>query len=733
MNRLLNRLTNLVLLSLSTLSLVYLISDSFSCRTESSLLFWLLAACLLLWVAASFPKGLWYGMPLSAILLYGAYRYYDADPIVELSDLLDRVTGAFYTHVSNPGAVYPYADAAESHSLILLFLGFLLAAFCITALNSKEARLSLSLLGSLPLVAACVIVNGKIPALCAAGMLLFWFLLAVTGNGFHPDGSAGRSLLCCLLPVALLLGGILMLNRPEDYVYTEHDLELSRRFDRLGHYFDLFMGGPSSSASLSDPDQPADTSGPRSHFKSTWDGEDDSMELTQDYDFDHTDLPVLRVKSETTGRLYLRTRSFGDYTGKGWRPAEELSSGSSLPFSAFAASTAAETTRRQLEVHTLADLDELCLPYYSAISSGSDAFVSSDGQESYLISYNEYTGNIMALRLPQESRGAEEAYRVHAHSVYTRLPDNTREAALQICRNAGFDANDPEVVKAVARYVQKYAVYDLQTEPYPSDDYAIYFLTEAHRGYCIHYATAAAVLYRALGIPARVTEGFMVETRADRSIDVLAGNAHAWVEIYVDGTGWIPVEVTEQAGYATQEPEPTPEPTPESTPEPSPEPSENPDGEDGPGASVESPSPDPTQDPASSPEPSPTQQEAPRSELRKSVTIPWSSLLILLLLLLLLPFWYWALRAYRTTQIRNPDGHRAAVACWKYAKRVSAYGPEIPEVIVQTAEKAAFSPHMIHREEMDRCRSALREMIEELYPKLTKLQKFRFRFLSGLK
>ena len=45
---------------------------------------------------------------------------------------------------------------------------------------------------------------------------------------------------------------------------------------------------------------------------------------------------------------------------------------------------------------------------------------------------------------------------------------------------------------------------------------AIYFLTESHRGYCIHYASAAAVLYRALGIPARVCEGFMADTRAGR-------------------------------------------------------------------------------------------------------------------------------------------------------------------------------------------------------------------------
>lgn len=727
MNRLLNRLSNLFLLCLATLSLIYLIANSFQCYTDPSLLFWLLAACALLWVAGSFPKGFWLGMPLSAVLLYGAYRFYAADPVLQLSDLMDRVTGAFYTHVTHPGAVYPYADGAESHSLVLLFLGFLLAAYGITALTSKNARISLSILGTVPIVAACVVVNGKIPALWAAGMLLFWFLLAVTGNGFHLDGSVGRSLLCCLLPVSLLLGGILTFNRPENYVYTDHDLELSRRFDRLGQYFDLLMGGNGSTASISDPEQPAETSGPRSRFQSAWDGEDNSMSLTQDYDFDHAELPVLRVKSETTGKLYLRSRSFGDYAGTGWLPAEELSSGSSLPFAAFAAAASAEGTHRQLEVQTLADLDSLCLPYYSAVSSGSDAFVSSDGQESYLVSYTEYTGSTMALRLPQEARGAEEAYRSHAHTAYTRLPDSTREAALRLCRDAGLDAGRLDVILAVARFVQEKAIYDLQTGPYPSDDYAIYFLTESHRGYCIHYATAAAVLYRALGIPARVCEGFMFDTRAGRYTDVLAGNSHAWVEVYFDGIGWIPVEVTEQAGFATQEPEPTPEPSPVATPEPSDAPSAQDESGGSSGTATPTPAPD------SSPEPSPSVSSEDQEQIRQTVSIPWSAVLILLSLLLLLPIWYWILRAYRTTQIRNPDGRRAAVACWRYARSVSAFGPEIPEVIVKTAEKAVFSPHMIHREELQLCRDQLRQMIEAVYPSLSLLQKIRFRFLRGLK
>ncbi len=719
MNRLLNRLANLILLTLGVICLIVMVADSFSCVYRPSLLLWIAVSCILFWIAASFPRGLWIGLPLSAALVFAFYRFSPGDPLAELNDLLDHISGAFYTHVVNPGAAYPYVSANVSHDFVLFVLGFLFSAYGIAALTSKKGRVTLALLGSVPIAAACVIVNGSLPALPAAGLILYWFLVAATGNGYRTDGSLGRSFFCALIPVGLLVGLMLYICRPENYVYTEHDLEISRRFDRLNHYFDLLMGGNGAKGAASDPDHPSVTNAPRSHFQITWDGNDDNMELTEEYDFDHADQPVLRVKAERSGQIYLRTRSFGDYTGTGWGQAEELNAGSSLPFAAFSADASADGIQRSLEVRTLMDLDDLCLPYYSAVSSGSDAYVSNGGQDSYLITYTEYFGDVSGLRIPAEAQGAEQSYRSHAHSVYTRLPESTRQRALEICQAAGLQPGDPELVEQVAAYICTNANYDLETEPYPSDDYAIYFLTEAHRGYCIHYATAAAVLYRALDIPARVTEGFLTEVRAGRSTDVLAGSAHAWVEIYRDGVGWIPVEVTKQPGYITEEPSPAPEsPEPSGAPPETPEPSGG--GGGGGGGTEPSPSPEPT-------------PEVNVPDRGSSFKFPWELLLSPLVLLLLLPLWYWLLRAYWTTQIRNQDGRRAAIAFYRYAEKVSGFGSEIPEIIVQTAERSAFSPHLIRREELDQCRTELENMINALYPGLTKVQKFRFRILRGLK
>ena len=135
-------------------------------------------------------------------------------------------------------------------------------------------------------------------------------------------------------------------------------------------------------------------------------------------------------------------------------------------------------------------------------------------------------------------------------------------------------------VSDIAAFVQQTGQYDTEVETYPGDDYALCFLTEMQRGYCVHFATAAAALYRAAGIPARVTEGFLVHSIAGRMMDVKGSDAHAWVEIYQDGLGWIPVEVTGQSGLKAdpdgEEPAEVQKVEAETTSSPSPS-EENPD------------------------------------------------------------------------------------------------------------------------------------------------------------
>ena len=74
------------------------------------------------------------------------------------------------------------------------------------------------------------------------------------------------------------------------------------------------------------------------------------------------------------------------------------------------------------------------------------------------------------------------------------------------------------------------------------------FVTETKAGYCQQYAGAMAVMLRMLGIPARVAVGFTSGTFEDGKWVVTDHDAHAWVEVWFAGQGWVPFDPTPGRG-----------------------------------------------------------------------------------------------------------------------------------------------------------------------------------------
>ena len=79
------------------------------------------------------------------------------------------------------------------------------------------------------------------------------------------------------------------------------------------------------------------------------------------------------------------------------------------------------------------------------------------------------------------------------------------------------------------------------------------FLINTKEGYCVQFASAVTLILRELGIPARYVEGYIADEieRVSRDDFVYGGyvrdyNAHAWVEVWYDGVGWIQYETTPQ-------------------------------------------------------------------------------------------------------------------------------------------------------------------------------------------
>ena len=89
--------------------------------------------------------------------------------------------------------------------------------------------------------------------------------------------------------------------------------------------------------------------------------------------------------------------------------------------------------------------------------------------------------------------------------------------------------------------------YD-ETPPKAKKAPLVAFVTRTKAGYCQHFAGAMAAMLRMLGIPARVAVGFTSGTNDDGTWIVTDHDAHAWVEVWFAGLGWIPFDPTPGRG-----------------------------------------------------------------------------------------------------------------------------------------------------------------------------------------
>ena len=77
---------------------------------------------------------------------------------------------------------------------------------------------------------------------------------------------------------------------------------------------------------------------------------------------------------------------------------------------------------------------------------------------------------------------------------------------------------------------------------------------EVKSGYCVHFASAMALMARSLGIPSRVAEGYLPGTNSGGTASnpgvytVTSDDLHAWPELYFAGVGWVPFEPTVSRG-----------------------------------------------------------------------------------------------------------------------------------------------------------------------------------------
>jgi len=135
---------------------------------------------------------------------------------------------------------------------------------------------------------------------------------------------------------------------------------------------------------------------------------------------------------------------------------------------------------------------------------------------------------------------------------WVALPNFAPEVATLALEAAGTGDTDAERVLAVEGWLRSHGHYsDLPPPADPSDPRSPIerFLLGELSGHCEYFASAMVVLTRAIGIPARVVNGFAGgrENRFGAFVEVTGSDAHAWVEVHYARAGWVPYDPTPPA------------------------------------------------------------------------------------------------------------------------------------------------------------------------------------------
>lgn len=154
---------------------------------------------------------------------------------------------------------------------------------------------------------------------------------------------------------------------------------------------------------------------------------------------------------------------------------------------------------------------------------------------------------------------------------YTYMPSGDKFKSITALAHRVTDSAQTPVDKVIAirnyflsknengEHLYKYT--DNPGEPdIPNASKLLYFLNENHKGYCAYYAGATLFMLRSIGIPSRIAVGFLTEDRSDKNKGwywYYANQAHAWIQVYFPGFGWLDFDTT--VGNSDAENRPTPQ------------------------------------------------------------------------------------------------------------------------------------------------------------------------------
>lgn len=291
----------------------------------------------------------------------------------------------------------------------------------------------------------------------------------------------------------------------------------------------------------------------------------------------------LEAMEKPTESIYLRGFSGGDYEDGEWKEADDdaliqnvvetlhwqewLDMVRNMYYSMYFVLNMELSKRVDPDIHFLSvrsveeDIHTFYMPYYSRWSRWKENSREGD-KAGYDFEYYQQEDVSVDWEKQQEYlteaagwyQELQAEYQKEIQEAYTHVPRQ------DIPRLDRLVAENPlveldEITSFILTTLAEHAVYTLTPGRIPVNRETVeYFLFESGEGYCQHFASAAVLMYRMYGVPARYAAGYLVDremfTRqgdGSWSAQVTDESAHAWVEIFLEDYGWTPVEVTPSA------------------------------------------------------------------------------------------------------------------------------------------------------------------------------------------
>ncbi len=297
---------------------------------------------------------------------------------------------------------------------------------------------------------------------------------------------------------------------------------------------------------------------------------------------------TLKVSMSSWEPLYLKGFTSGSYTDEGWKPTdpEEILEEAQLLynlqenyfFSAGQTAAAFEAVGEKSETKVTVENTGSCRAYpavpYGVRIGAAEGLVpnrlTSEGFYESGISIDELTicpvseSYLLlekiadpATEVKEAYKNAEAAYRSYVYEHYLDIPENIERVLKKYDLYGNKGVSTTQARAEITYMLGQFLTYDeTAVTNQGSSDFLEYLLTKSRKGYDVHYATAAVMMMRSYGIPARYVEGYLASKDAaenlkdGQSLVLTSSDAHVWTEFYLDGIGWIPFDPT--PGYTTQ-------------------------------------------------------------------------------------------------------------------------------------------------------------------------------------